>query len=686
MRTPRTWYAVAIVVVAAAAICLGGIVAGFRAIGPPPLARLDDISRVVVDRRGEVLRAYTTERGRWRLPVDVRTLDPLYLKMLKVYEDRRFDSHQGVDPLATLRSTALALWHWRIVSGASTLSMQAARLLDGVHERTAVGKARQALRALQLEHTLGKARVLKIYLDLAPFGGNIEGVRAASFIYFGKEPTRLSLAESALLVALPQSPEWRRPDKYPVRARAARDRVLDRAAAAGLATPAEIARAKAEPVPVARRDMPMLAPHLADLVATSTGSEPVIRLTLDRTLQASIETVARAHVQAFGQGVSAAVIVIEHATGAVRAEVASAGYLDQSRQGAVDMARAMRSPGSTLKPLIYGLAFDAGIAHPDTLIDDEPVRFGLYRPKNFDTEWNGTVSIREALARSLNIPAVKVLDRLGAPALIARLRTAGTTPGLPGHGEPTLAVALGGLGLTLRDVATLYTAIARGGEAVALHHEPGNARTNARLMTPVAAWYLADILRHAPAPTPYRSGQIAYKTGTSYGYRDAWSVGFDARHTIAVWVGRPDGAAVAGLTGRTTAAPLLFDAFRRVGANAITLPRPPAGAITRLEAGSPLAHFGGAARDGGTPGGDAAVTIAFPPDRAELSLAELTADGLTAKAEGGALPLTWLVNGVPLSSDPGTREIALSEASAGFLKLTVIDAQGRSDRVVVRLR
>ena len=331
---------------------------------------------------------------------------------------------------------------------------------------------------------------------------------------------------------------------------------------------------------------------------------------------------------------------------------------------------------------------------PETLIEDRPARFGLYVPKNFDLDWHGTVTMRMALAQSLNIPAVKVLDALGPQKLFGRFAQVGIAPVLPKGAEPSLAIALGGLGLKLSDLAALYCGLARGGEPVALHYrrdaaDAKPAAAAARLLSPVAAWYVTDILRNAPVPANTRPGQIAYKTGTSYGFRDAWAVGYDGRYTIAVWVGRPDGAATPGLTGRSAAAPLLFDAFAHLSTRRSPLPAAPSGAITAAgtDLPPPLKRFR-EVRDEATSGAfvEPAVQIAFPPDRSELDAEDSDGAGIVVKAEGGALPLTWMVDGVPIESNPVRREAELPAATLGFHKVSVIDAKGRADRVTIRLK
>ncbi len=680
------------------------IAIAMHAMGPAPIARGDHLSTTVVDRNGQLLRAFTTPEGRWRLPVEAAEVDQRYLAMLLAFEDRRFHGHWGADPIAFARAAWQLAKHRRLVSGGSTLTMQVARLLEGEHGKTALGKLRQIVRALQLEARLSKDEILHLYLRLAPFGGNLEGVRAATWAYYGKEPRRLSVGEAALLVALPQAPGLRRPDRFADAARIARDRVLARAVEAGIITSEEASRARKEIVPRRRAEFPKLAPHLAEAEIARHPGQSVHRLTVSRDVQASLETLARAHTRGMGDRLSAAIMVVDHRSGEVIAHVGSSDYFDERRLGAVDMTAAVRSPGSTLKPFIYGLGFEGGIAHPETLIEDRPARFGGYSPKNFDEDFRGTVTIREALAQSLNIPAVKVLNALGPARLVARFKRNGIDPVLPGDGEPTLAVALGGVGLRLVDLVQLYSALARGGDSIALKNvaggserDPGwlkrsaNQRLNGKpqqLLSPTAAWYLTDILKDAPPPASSIGGRIAYKTGTSYGYRDAWAVGYDGRHTIAVWVGRADGGSTAGLTGRTAAAPILFDAFPRVAQTRAPFATAPAG-VMRTSAGGlpqPLKRFveGAEERSAGA-FLDPPVQISFPPDRAEV---EVAGEGvpLVLKAEGGALPLTWLVDGAPIPDAGGKREIEWQPDGRGFVRLSVIDAKGRVDRVTVRLR
>src|SRR5262249_10490228 len=451
-------------IAALAFLAFTAALAGFvHYLGPPPLGENMQFSTLVVDREGRLLRAFATADGRWRLPVRVERVDPRYFEVLLGYEGGRFRSHYGVDPLATLRALGQLIGNGRIVSGGSTITMQVARLLEPRSERSLHAKLRQMVRAVEIERRLSKDEVLNLYLNLAPFGGNLEGIRAASLVYFGHEPRRLTLGEAALLVALPQSPEARRPDRSHDVARKARDRALDRLQSDGIVSAAEVPHAKAELVPSARRPMPMLAPHVADSMVAAAPDAKLHRLTLEATWQKSLEDLARERARSFGPDISVAILAVDHATGEVRARVGSSDYFDLRRAGQVDMTKAVRSPGSTLKPFIYGLGFEDGFIHPETLIDDRPVRYGAYAPENFDLTFQGTVSVRHALQMSLNVPAVAVLDRVGASRFAARLAQGGGTLLLPKGEAPGLAMALGGVGITLEDLVTLYAGLARGG-------------------------------------------------------------------------------------------------------------------------------------------------------------------------------------------------------------------------------
>ncbi len=668
------------------AICALGGAWWIVSLGPVPRGEALDRSVMVLDRDGRLLRPYATPEGRWRLAVKPEDVDPRFIALLTAYEDKRFFSHHGVDPQALLRAAYLWAANGRIVSGGSTLTMQVARLLEPRTERSLAAKARQIVRAIQLERQMSKRDILALYLELAPYGGNLEGLRAASLAYFGKEPRRLTLAESALLVALPQSPEWRRPDRAPEMARAARDRVLDRVA--DIVPQDEIAQAKAIAVPTERRPMPALAPHASDQAILRAPNAKTHWLTIDANLQVRLEELARKRARILGPEISVAILVVDHASGEILARVASSDYFDASRAGQVDMTQALRSPGSALKPFIYGLGFEDGAAHPETLIEDRPIRFGNYAPENFDLTFQGVVTMRKALQLSLNTPAVAILDKVGASRFTARLAQVGGALVLPKGEVPGLAMGLGGVGVTLSDLTMLYAGIARGGFTLPLIERTEDRLaepTGRRLLDPVAAWYVGNILIGTPPPENAAGGRIAFKTGTSYGYRDAWSVGFDGRRTIGVWVGRPDGAPVPGLVGRTAAAPILFDAFARTGDIPAPLPRAPKGAIIAPtgKLPLPLQRFGTMGLLGGSP-----LRILYPPNGARIELGQIggKSEPIAVKVSGGVEPLTVMVNGVPLPPVVNKRLVLVDPDGPGFLRVTVTDAKGAADSVVVRLQ
>jgi penicillin-binding protein 1C len=685
----RRWRIVAAFLLGLPVLGLLAIEVAIRALPPLDLAQASERSTVVLDREGRLLRPFVMADGRWRMPVTLEEVDPRYIDMLIAYEDRRFWSHPGVDGFALLRAGSQMLRQGRIVSGGSTLTMQVARLLEPREERSLRAKARQALRALQLERQFSKAGILELYLALAPFGGNIEGVRAASLAWFGREPKRLSLAESALLVALPQAPETRRPDRFPEAAGAARARVLGRIAQANILPEADLARGAEEAVPLARRAFPRHAAHRSETLAAEHPAERRILTTYDRTMQVSLEALARERAEALGREVSVAIMVIDLASGDVRASVGGADYFDTARAGGIDLTRAIRSPGSALKPFVYAFAFDEGIAHPETLLEDRAMRFGLYAPENFDPGFQGIVTARAALQQSLNLPAVDMLNALGAQRFLSRLRQTGANVLLPGDTSPGLAIALGGLGISLHDLTALFAGLGRGGVALSPREMAGQQAQSRTLTSPVAAWYAADILIGAPPPDNGPSGRIAFKTGTSFGFRDAFAIGFDRKHAIGIWVGRADNVPVPGLVGRKSAAPILFEAFQRIGLSAGLPPRPRDAIVARTsELPPPLRHLRSDVPKTVQAATRQALQIAFPPDGARLDSASLEESGrpiLTLKLQGGAPPFTMLMNGMPAGEGLTRRTIALPAPERGFNEIAIIDRLGETRRVGVRL-
>ncbi|MBO6756059.1 MAG: penicillin-binding protein 1C [Roseibium sp.] len=661
------------------------------------------VSTVVLDRRDRLLRAFLSDDDKWRLPVRLEDVDPFYLTLLIAFEDRRFFQHNGIDWRALVRAAAQFAVEGHVVSGGSTLTMQVARLLTERPTRSLGAKYTQMLQALALEDALSKDKILELYLLRAPFGGNLEGVRAASLTWFGKEPGRLTPAEAALLVALPQAPEGRRPDRFFKNAKAARARVLDRAVAAGLLSSAEAAAAKRERLPSHWRPVPRLAPHTARAVASRAPEQAIHRLTLDRDLQSSLETLARDRAATFADRVSLALLVADHSTGEVLTSVGAPDLLDGARLGHVDMTEAIRSPGSTLKPLIYGLAFEDRLAHPESLIDDRPVDFAGYKPTNFDRSYQGPVSVREALQLSLNTPAVQFLEAVGPARLLARFKRAGIAARLPRKKMPGLAIGLGGIGLSLKDLVALYAALARLGDPIGLRIErpdgssqPDMTLARRPLLSKEAAWQVMDILTGLPQPHAAGGARIAYKTGTAYGHRDAWALGFDGRHVIGVWVGRADGTPVSGQTGAKAAAPILFEAFQRLGPERAALPRRPDTVLAAAHADLPaplrrarLPEHAATANASVADGPD--LRIAYPPDGATIDLGHSVGGDpmpLVVKLTGGTLPFSVLIDGAPAAGAQRwySRQVRHDIAEKGFVSVAVIDAAGRTASLRLRLK
>lgn len=531
-----------------------------------PLPLPDDAgsSTVVLARDGTPLRAFADAEGIWRYPVTPDTVSPLYIEALLGYEDRWFHVHPGVNPLAAARALAQMLGNGRVVSGGSTLTMQVARILEP-SSRSVSGKLRQALRALQLEAHLSKREILTLYLDRAPFGGTLQGVEAASWAYLGKPAQRLSHAEAALLAVLPQAPSRLRPDRRAEAARAARDKVLDRMAVLGVWSAAEVHDARIEAVVARTLQPPLSAALLAERLRHAAPRERRIATTIDIGLQRALEARVRDYLARLPERTSAALLIVDNADLSALAYVGSATFGDERRLGHVDMVRAWRSPGSTLKPFLFGLALDDGVIHSESLLVDAPQSFGSYRPGNFDMAYHGPVGAADALRLSLNVPAVDLLDRVGSTRFAARLANAGLDLRLPRGVLPNLSVILGGAGVRMEDLVGAYAAFNRGGLGGRVRYRPEDPLIERRVLSEGAAWIVRDILETNERPG-YRPGtfdtggrpSVAWKTGTSYGFRDAWAIGGTRRHTVAVWIGRPDGTPLPGQYGAVTALPLLF--------------------------------------------------------------------------------------------------------------------------------
>lgn len=655
---------------------------------PPPLTRAHINSVLVTDRNGKPLRAFAAPDGRWRFAVTLEEIDPAFVEALIRVEDKRFRAHHGTDWFGMARAAADSAAAGRVVSGGSTITMQTARMLEP-RPRNIGSKLVEIWRANQLERRFTKDEILELYLTLTPYGGNLEGVRAASWSYFGHEADRLSSDEIALLIALPQSPEVRRPDRRPEQAKQARDRVALKLARYGVFPEGEAEEMAALPVPPRRLDFPDRAWHGAD-AALANGPREDVRSTLDAGLQAELERIALTRAEAEGIDVQLSAIVVHIPTRAVRALVGSAS---RGRAGGwIDLTNRSRSPGSTLKPFIYALAFDDGIASADTRVEDLPRQFAGYRPENFDRMFRGDVRISDALQHSLNIPAVLMLDRVGAERFSAQLAMAGARPrysGAAGH-SAGLALALGGAGLTARELAILYAALGDGGVAKPLvwrveeerasYEDPGR-----RLMSAESASEIIRILQGSPAPAGRMPGrltqdapQVAFKTGTSYGFRDAWAAAVSGDHVIVVWLGRADGAPRTGVTGRDIALPVLFEMADRVSHHL----RDDGESRARLTT-EPLKKARGAQRNLSA---NRPPEILFPPEGAELWAGPVNGQPgrpfvLAGRGQGA---LSWFVDGTPTQRDDAGSPI-WQPRQPGFYQVTAVDPDGRATRVRVRV-
>ncbi|WP_334165857.1 penicillin-binding protein 1C [Achromobacter mucicolens] len=678
---------------------------------------------VVVAADGTPLRNYPSRDGIWRYPVQPGQVSPRYLETLLTYEDRWFYWHPGVNPVALVR----AGWQWatnrRIVSGGSTLTMQVARLIDpqlaGKPSRTMSAKLRQAWRAVQLEMHYSKDEILSLYLTHAPMGGIVEGVEMGSRLWLGKPARDLGPAEAAMLTALPQAPSRLRPDRHPEPAQAARDKVLDRMAELGRWTPAEVADAKIETVIAPPLRARWLAPLAAQRLLLEAGGPrraggrpPLVTSTLDADMQASVEQMLLDRVDNLPPKVSMAVLVMDNDSLEVKAYAGSADFSDDSRYSHVDMVRGVRSPGSTLKPFLYAQALDEGLIHSESLLMDAPMSFGGYAPGNFQAAFAGPVSVAQALQRSLNVPAVDLLDRVGPVSFASVMLAGGVKLRMPAGAEPNLSLILGGGGTTLEELVGAYRALARGGVSGRPRLTAEQPLVESRMMSPGAAWIVRDILEGGGHPDRpfYQSGspgrQLAWKTGTSFGFRDAWAIGVTDRWTIGVWVGRPDGTPNPGFFGANVAAPLLQDIVAALpeGAQQVRV-RPET--VQAVVTCWPLGY-----RLGSEPSG------ACPEQRAAWMLNETAPPSFAGYADAtqGPLRLGGVANGSVLRPVPGMRQVALdvdvqgaegdvwwmldgrvaSHGAAGHpfnlvlahdgrYTLTVMDTHGRHDSVVFEI-
>jgi penicillin-binding protein 1C len=557
---------------------------------------------------GTVLHAYLNPTQKWRMKTELREITPALRKTIIEKEDRWFYWHFGVNPVALVQATGRNLFGTGRTTGASTISMQVARLLEP-KERTFGNKLLEMLRATQLEAHYSKAEILQLYLNLVPYGGNIEGVKSAALLYFQQPPDYLSLAQTVTLAIIPNRPRGLVLGKNNAAVLQERNRWLRRFGAAGLFAKQDVEDALLEPLDVHRHAAPTLAPHLARRLVRQFPGQAIIRSSLSRNKQSKAEDLTRNYVRRLYElGITqAAVLVVNNHTRQVEAYVGSADFQDFSNQGQNDGIVAVRSPGSTLKPFLYALAIDRGLVTPKLVLPDVPTNFQGYRPENFDKHCNGEVTLERALAYSLNIPAVRVLNELGVANFTAKLRQAGFQSVTRNQANLGLSSILGGCGASLEELTNLYVTLANEGRYAKLQltapHSPvrslpgervsNDSRKNSPpppekvahqagvgpgggvpLVSPAAAFLTTDILAQLTRPdlplgaaSSLRLPKIAWKTGTSYGRRDAWSIGYNKQYTVGVWAGNFSGHGSPSLTGADVATPLLFDVFNDLAYN-----------------------------------------------------------------------------------------------------------------------
>ena len=530
---------------------------------PLPIKQTQGYAKTIVSQEGELLRAFADKKGVWRYPVTIEQVSPNYINTLLNYEDRWFYWHFGVNPFSILRAVFQNISNGKVVSGGSTLTMQVARLIDP-HNRTIAGKVKQLFRALQLEWAFSKREILTLYLNYAPFGGVIEGVQAASYTYLSKSAQRLSDAEAALLAVLPQAPSRLRPDRHPQRAEHARNKVLDRLLDSKRLSAQQLEAAKIEKVVKQWNRPKMIAPLLARRFKHKVTADKVLITTIDNAMQQRLEEMVKHYSQRLPNKTSIAVLVVNNESLTVKSYIGSSDFLDENRFGHVDMVQATRSPGSTLKPFLYGLALDAGLIHSESLLIDAPISFDGYRPSNFSRGFSGAVSVSDALIRSLNVPAVQVLHHLGANKFVSQLQNAGLNIHLPVMGKANLSVILGGVGTDLESLVGLYSSLANKGLSGKVRYFINEPLQQRRFLSEGSAFIIKDILTRGLKGNKNSANAFAWKTGTSYGFRDMWSIGVSDNYTVGVWVGRPDGTPLVGHYGLRTAAPLLFSIMERI--------------------------------------------------------------------------------------------------------------------------
>lgn len=615
--------------------------AGHRLAPKPSLATYASFSSAIYATDGTLLRLTTAPDEQYRLWTPLDAISPKLVEAVLRYEDRWYWYHPGVNPAAMVRS-AYATFSGERRQGGSTISMQLARKLYDIDSRSIAGKLQQIGGALWLEARYSKKDILEAYLNFAPYGGNIEGVGAASLVYFHKRAVDLTLPEALALAVIPQNPAARGGMKANSQALA---EARGRMAAIWLAAHPDDEKLGATHAPVMKpaAALPFRAPHLANQLLKDSSGE--IFASIDARMQATLERTIAQRIEREGNvGIkNAAAMLIDSETMQVKALVGSANFFDKDIDGQVNGVLAKRSPGSTLKPFIYALAFDQGVLHPMTVLKDAPTAFGPFSPENFDGRFVGPITAQEALTRSRNVPAVQVASRLTRPSLYDLMKTSGVA-NLASEKHYGLALMLGGGEVTMEELARMYALLANGGELKTLRYtsraadprtKPNRPVANTRLLSEESAFVTLDMLRTNPRPDTGQpaSPAVAWKTGTSWGFRDAWTAGVFGRYVLVVWVGNFDGSSNPAFIGVSAAAPLFFnivDALRGEGMAGNEAPRLPPGKLTRVEV---------CAGSGDLPNADCPQRVAtwYLPGKSPIRVSQLHKRVLIDKRTGEAV-------------------------------------------------
>lgn len=535
-------------------------------------------SQQILAKDNSVMYAFLSKDDKWRMYASPAEISPDFRKTILYKEDKYFYWHFGINPIAIVRAAFNNIVYRKRTSGASTITMQLARLLYP-QERTYLNKITEMFRAIQLEHDYSKSEILNLYLNLVPYGGNVEGVKAASMIYFGRQPDKMSLAQMTTLAIIPNRPGSLRPGRNTDLIVAARNKWLKRMKEDHLFPEEMLSDALTEPLEAKRSDLPKYAPHLCYRLHQQNPDVPVVHTTINLLHQQQLVAATRSYTKRLSQyGIyNSSVFVINNKTHAIEAYIGSPDFNDFDHAGQVDGVQAIRSPGSTLKPLVYSIAFDYGLMTPKSVIADVPVNYGGYAPENFNSKFNGNVTVEFALSNSLNIPAVKTLNMIGLKSLTDKMRDAGFGQAVQAEKTLGLSVVLGGCGVKLEELTTLFSIYANEGKLYRpSYYFPVDSTVKpVPIISSGAAFMTSDILtkitRHEMPSDVVSSTmhvpKIAWKTGTSYGRRDAWSIGFNKDYTIGVWVGNFNGIGIPELTGAEMATPLLFQMYNAIDYN-----------------------------------------------------------------------------------------------------------------------